>query len=202
MSKFSEWAERHAKIFGFNESDYEMLLAWDGLFAAANYSPEDLTDATDWLALHAPPAWPRDHLKAIQDRIRSQRAALMQRNDEVDTWDCPDCFGAGRIEVPHLESVRGEEWLPRDVGTGPHYYTQACCCHCARGLKGFTAHPRGGDKVSMISFTQYQIRNPAWRRQMADRELEKREEAALTPVDPKWQSTVDRILASMKREQT
>ena len=200
MSKFSEWAQRHAKIFGFTEADYSMVLAWEGLFAAANYSPEDLADATDWLATNAPPAWPRDHLKAIQDRIRSCRAIVARSQDEVADWECKDCGGSGRVTVPHLDSVKGEDWLPRDVGAGPQYYTCAVRCHCWRGINGrFTvAGRKHKQQQDMMHFGVYEQRNPNWRRQLADREHEKREEAALLPVDPKWAAMVDRLTASMK----
>ncbi len=197
MSKFSEWARRHCVVFAFDEAKVNTVLSWEGLFAAANYGPEELNEATDWIAVNAPGLKPWDHLAAIQDRIKTCRA--VSSDVKVDNWKCEDCRGTGRIVVPLLESVRGEDWLPRDVGGGAQYYTCAVRCHCERGKQDFTTIPRGLKKSeSLMSFSVYDAANPSWRRQIADREHEQREAAALTPADAEWTAIIDRLTATMK----
>lgn len=197
MSNFSRWAERHATVFTFDREKSASVLSWEGLFAAANYTPDELTDATDWIATNAAGIKPWEHLAAIQDRIKRCRA--VSNEIKVDDWKCDDCHGAGRIVVPQLESVRGEDWRPRDVGAGPQYYTCAVRCHCKRGELDYSTLPRGlKASEGMMTFATYNMANPYWRRQLADRAHEQREAAALVPVDPTWQATMDKLIATAK----
>ncbi len=199
MSNFLEWAEHHSTIFGFAEIDSKMILSWEGLFAASNFTIDELNEATKTLARN-PPAWPRDHLKAIQDAIKNQRQIVARHDDEVDDWNCSDCHGAGRIVVPHLDGIEGEDWRPQNVGAGPQYYTQAVACHCARGQKDYHTLPKGGKikNHALMTFTSYEQSNPSWRRQLADRENEQREAAALVPASDSWTKLIDRMTATMK----
>ncbi len=197
MNKFREWAQRHARIFCLDDKTINSVLSWEGLFAAANYLPDELNDATDWIAANAAGIKPWEHLAAIQDRIKRCRA--VSNEVKVDNWNCNDCHGTGRIVVPQLENVRGEDWLPRDVGAGPQYYTCAVRCHCKRGEQDFSTLPRGLKKSeSMMTFATYDLANPAWRRQLADREQEQREAAALVTASDAWTKLIDRMTATMK----
>ncbi len=197
MSSFSTWAKRHCTVFAFDKEKSASVISWEGLFAAANYTPDELNEATDWIALNAPGLKPWEHLAAIQDRIK--RCRSVANEVKVDNWKCDDCQGTGRIVVPQLEGVRGEEWLPRDVGAGPQYYTCAVRCHCERGKQDFSTLPRGKkESEGMMTFATYNTANPSWRRQIADREHEQREATALVPASDSWTKLIDRMTATMK----
>ncbi len=187
---FREWVTRHGRIFGFTEANVLMLISWEGLFAASNYTAEELAHATDTLSLK-PPAFAKDHLAAIREAITSRRAATARKADEVDNWQCDDCHGSGFICVPM--HFKGEDWIPYAAGgCAAHYHTLAVLCHCFRGTS------KVQKELKSMTFADYNARNPSWRRQLADRENEQREAAALVPASDSWTKLIDRMTATMK----
>jgi len=86
---WDKWIKRHALIFGFHtDRDMQMLLEWNLLFARAGFTPEELQEATEWLALNAHPRFPADHLALLSQRVRVRRGErdqvqeMLRRRDE------------------------------------------------------------------------------------------------------------------------
>lgn len=78
MKTYEFWAQYHASLFGLHtDADLEMLLAWARLFEKHGYTPDELMQASDFMAIHNPcPKW--EHLRAIKDAIFQQRSALQE----------------------------------------------------------------------------------------------------------------------------
>lgn len=146
MSDYEDWARHHALVFSLTTAeDAKMLLAWGDLFAASNFSPDELTQATDWLAMNSPPRFRTEHLKALQDRVRQSRQRTIINPPEDDRGSCTLCFGAGLIPVPN----------PKSLDTG-NWTTQAVACGCALG-HWFAQH--GNHRT----LSDYERQCPQWR---------------------------------------
>jgi len=76
------WSQRHAAIFGLTtDTDARMFQEWCALFTKAGFTPEELQEATEWLALHAPIGSLRsraDHLMMLRERVRGRRGEREQ----------------------------------------------------------------------------------------------------------------------------
>ena len=87
---FDDWATRHATIFSLaGESEVAMLASWQPILESAGYSLAELDDATYWMASQQAPSFVRDHLPAIQNRIRQMRTMLTHEQLQAaqkDQW--------------------------------------------------------------------------------------------------------------------
>jgi hypothetical protein len=74
MQGFQDWAKRHCTLFGLLEPKWmAMVASWQETFDLCGWTAEELHAATTWLAAHAPPRFPSEHLPALQDRVREVR---------------------------------------------------------------------------------------------------------------------------------
>lgn len=204
MIGFAAWAEKHCTVFGmFDPKHVQMVASWQPLFDAAGYASADLDEATQWLALHAPPKFPNEHLDAIRRRLMETRAVKRRGGQEdADRGDCGLCGGAGRVIVPHRGGVENGQWKPQAGSARPHHYTEAVACHCSRGRFGnWTAPDRTGRAkvVTMLTLAEYERINPLWRRQMAARDREFAELGRLTEMSPVIRAVLNRHLRQTRQ---
>lgn len=172
MDGFAEWAARHCLVFGLQESwQRDMVKSWESVFDAAGYGAGELDEATEWLAAHAPPSHPREHLRAVQERVRTLRAVtIAQRQGEDDPGNCPTCGGTGFVVVPDLRGVQGDFWAGcSGRAPGVQFYTGAVTCSCERGRFKAATDRKGR---AMATLAAYEEKNPLWREQVAAREAE------------------------------
>lgn len=197
MQGFNDWLKHHCTVFGLHDpKQIETVASWQPLFDAAGYTAPQLTEATDWLALNAPPRFLNEHLPALRARLTEQRAIEYRRaEDRFDGSTCVLCGGTGRLTVPHLGGVRNGDWLPLRIAGLPHYYTCAVRCSCARGQFGRFESTSGSQ--SLLSLEAYESRNPGWRRQLARRDQELQAEAELAnstePEFVRWAARIESI---------
>ena len=183
MDGFSEWARRHCTVFGLlDPRQVGMVASWQALFDAAGYTAAELNEATSWLATHAPPEFPSQHLGAVQQRVRSQRATeIKRREDDPDHGSCPLCAGGGLVVVPDVRGVVGGRWVGIKGGSrGATFPTHAALCKCSRGRFLNCTNGRG---ERLIDLATYEAVNPSWPAQMARRDKELAEEARLGAPD-------------------
>lgn len=147
QAEWQAWIDRHAAIFALTtEQDARMLMEWCGLFAAAGWTPAELTEATDWIALHSPPRFRSEHLAALQERVRGRRQGRPPADEAPDEMGrCTLCHGAGLVSVPSPKALALDRWG-----------TMAVACHCALGL-WFSSH--GGH----LALNVYEVSFPDWR---------------------------------------
>lgn len=174
MSKtWKEWVDYHAKMFAFDERSMIAAATWVGQFKARKFSPDELCEITDWLAMNDPPRWPDDHLTKIRERMDRIRAVEINRKEESDKSICTLCGNTGRIIVPHPDCCPNFQWDP--IAHGYPFRYRACVrCRCWRGKSGnFDPRPVEGVKQEkMITIDDYERFNPYWRDQVKEREEE------------------------------
>src|SRR5262245_57478261 len=184
---YDVWAERHATVFRLNAgTDVSMFNAWRELFLAAGYTPEELHAATAWLATHAPPRFPADHLKALVERINAARAVDYAPGPEEERGTCATCNGSGFVVVPHPAGIRRGEWDPVRAGCRPTYYTGSVLCRCGLGRWiGSRQGPHNSEskpRPALLTLDRYEQLNPHWREHMAEKQRELAARAKLGPA--------------------
>lgn len=122
---WDDWAERHSTIFGLaSDSDVAMLGEWTRLFASAGFTPREMMEASDNLALHDAPKYRSDHLRELPARARAARQARQPARTEAPSCgDCNLCGGVGRVIVPN-----------RTLLAKGLMGTEAVLCRCPLGL--------------------------------------------------------------------
>lgn len=199
---FDAWIERHTRVFGLvPEFGLRTMSLWFNLFTAASYTVAELNEATDWLALNAPPAKYEHHLWAIQSRIRGARAVDFSKEAERHEWgECTQCEGSGMVTVPHPKGLRDGLWVQiRTTRSGASFYTLAVYCTCALGnwKHGKAGHERLGDRrLRCLTLGEYERLNPDWRSQVEGRRRERVYESKLSHVP----GPLDDVLARIQKQ--
>lgn len=159
---YDRWVTYHSTLFGFEKDrDLAMLDAWGSLFRGAGYKPAELFEASNQLALNAPPKWRSEHLAAIQDRIKARRIEAMAAaaKEELSWPSCEICGGCGMAIVPLLRFVQDGKWIS--------WQTCAVFCRCVRGQREF-GHCQAAKKRT-LTLAEYESRNPDWFVQVEER---------------------------------
>lgn len=184
---WSTWIERHATLFVLRkDSDLASLAAWAKRFAAAGMTPDELTDASEWLALH-PPAFLSQHLGALLSvvhdrrfRLRNASATQARREAEPEptSGDCSLCAGTGLVQ--------GLTWTKRTRSGRP---VLACVsCRCGVGVALHQKRLEAG--YPLRSLDEHEVWAPDWR----TRKPEARAEA-----DTGLGEAVQKIIATARR---
>jgi hypothetical protein len=164
---WTDWISYHSTIFALNtESDLNMLTEWARLFQMAGWTPTELKQASEWLALHEPPAYRSQHLVALQKRLpyaRQQKGAPPAAMDGEDCGRCVVCLGTGFVTVPNHKYANE----PRGSIHHGKFYTCVVTCHCSRGRWREQHCSRDG---GILSLAEYEARWPWWREEMAQHE--------------------------------
>jgi len=200
MTDYDLWLKHHCTVFGIYEPAHvRTVKSWEPIFTAAGWLLPDLFLCTDWLAMHAPPRFLGDHLAALRNRMTELKAVSLRELDADPAYSaCVKCDGTGRLIVPHLLGIIGDEWRPvRGATPTPQYYTCAVRCDCSRGRFGnFTGRGANGD-IPLMTLAEYERANPHWHRQLARRAAMHREEARLD-VDDTWRETVAKLTRHLR----
>lgn len=162
--EWQSWVEHHAAVFALStEVDARMLAEWCGLFEKAGWTPAELREATDWVALHCPPRFRADHLIVLQERVRRRRIDRGPPQPEGETLGtCTLCRGAGLVPVPNPIQLARDLWG-----------TQAVACGCALG-RWFAEHG------NHLPLALYEREVPNWRTLVSEHEaLQRRHGRAL-----------------------
>jgi hypothetical protein len=194
------WVNLFQALFGANSADWAKTLAtWSLLFDAEGRSNSELVSAVQAISRHSPiPQWPTQFLDALRSELRQQDLSMRQATEARRLEDserpprCQTCSDFGWIcGLPHLETVRGPEWLePR--------WTCAVTCQCEAGCRVFAAwgqrQPEPKPVMSIYTYTQ---KNPHYQVQMELRALEvtakvQTYEQEKGPAE--WRATVEGIL--------
>ena len=160
MSTWNVWIERHATLFVLRkDADLASLAAWAKRFAAAGMTPEELLDASEWLALH-PPAFLSQHLAALisvvnDRRFRQKNANAAQARREAEpepiAGDCSLCAGTGLVQ--------GLTWTKRNRAGRPVLACISCRCEA-----GVTLHRRRLEAgYPLRSLDEHEVWAPDWR---------------------------------------
>ena len=203
QSEFSEWATRHATIFGFAfESELGTLLSWFDVFR--NCEARELHAVTDEMS-RRPGETPklRDHRGILLGLLREWRAVSYSRSlENAETRGaCTTCSGYGWVVVPALQGVKYGNWVPLKVARGgSHYYTSAVLCSCHVGaMKGERIRTTERRPDPPMRLERYATLNPNWRQQFAEhgRQLSAEGRAEKTELT----ETLDAVLASLRAGQ-
>jgi hypothetical protein len=160
LEGLQDWSVYHGDIFALTtKEDARMLLVWCELFLAEGYTPEELTEASKWLAMNDPPQFRSEHLAGLTGRVREQRRQTELRSPTIDERDhgkCELCAGCGFVSVP------GAGCLTAGGSRIPYNSTQtvAVFCSCAVGcakLRGYTGN------TPQRSLADYQREFPHWK---------------------------------------
>lgn len=206
-AEWDSWVVPHASIFGFSgQHDSAMLESWRFVFETAGYSAAELANATQviasgsLLATKTQSSIPRtraENLDAIHRVVRQARReraitnAAQQRGDDYRCHVCGD--GRGWVTVPHLRSLIDGQWVSP-------WYSCAVVCLCGLGDK---IQESWKDKKPM-KLANYELRNPNWRQQVADRERQQAAEREARQLSDDAQRTafgasVAKVLARAER---
>lgn len=180
VNSWPEWVSHHRRLFALHPESTAMLAEWAGLFELAGWTPSELRAASDWLAMHAPPKKPSEHLQALQDCVRGKRFEAVRRLEQDDPrGTCRDCGGSGRVIVPHLRCA---------VAQPVSWYTLAVACSCALG-DWYLRH--GG----YLSLGDYERVVPDWRERIAEHERWQEEQRRVSANTRVFDGVLGRIKA-------
>ncbi len=155
MARWSEWADRHALLFGMtSDDDARVIDAWATHLQAAGFTPAEMIAATGWLAANAPPRFKDKHLGALVDRARQARIPAADEGG-YEPGSCALCDGTGRVIVPNPKTLAAGRWG-----------TMAVLCVCQTG-RWFRANQRGLPTPQM-GLDEYEMTMPDWRERLAD----------------------------------
>ncbi len=190
-----QWANHHRAFFGWKaDEDGKMLATWVGFFRGEGYTPEEMLSATKKIAgLSKPPFQREHHLNHLVAFLKEARAenykVTARQNDELINHPapCKVCRNFGLITVPHLSGVRGGEWT--------NNYTAGVYCSCYAGNKFSGATNSKGEQRT--SLNSYERMNPAWQRQMKDRE-EREKKLNFLREDIRPPNNLDKILSKIQ----
>lgn len=150
---WKEWAVHHSRVFSLLSSD-ELLMVyeWTQLFHGVGFSPEEMAQATDWLALNAPPKYRTEHLAALQSRVRTARAEKQRREQPAQpVQGCELCDESGRVIVPSRVAL-----CQGQVGG-----TEAVFCGCRLGMwfreqarDYLRERQRPGEPTTLVAYEQ------------------------------------------------
>ena len=194
------WSDLFATMYGANSPEWQRTLGtWAVLFHAEGRSNSELLSAVQAISRMSPvPQFPTQFLDALRGELRRQDSSMRESAEAKRLAEvtkpirCRLCGDTGWVVgVPHVDFVSGPEWLlPRR--------TMAVTCQC--GLGGFinsrwaNAQP---DPKKVMSFSEYEARNPHWRAQMEVRRAEVDAELATHQQEngePSWRGVVEGIL--------
>jgi len=160
-----EWSNYHRNIFGWQSpADGSMVNTWIGFFRRSGFTPAEMFAATDACAKQTQKIYKReDHLGALQTHLHAIRQQKILRQPVKSAEDdqrgtCVYCGDSGAVSVPLLRDVVEGTWNTRR--------TCAVWCTCWAGRQFHNT--RNGKGEPMMGLTEYQHRNPLWRRQMED----------------------------------
>lgn len=154
---WDKWIIHHLTLFGKQRSaDWiETVDSWRQVFAPAGYTADELTEASNWIAIHNPPTWPAEHLAALMSRLHTQRQDQVRKytQEPEDRGTCVGCGNSGLVVVPHWKCMVGGVW----VTTRGVYYEMMVLCHCYFGRRLMTQHPE------WVTIMQYEMAYPMWK---------------------------------------
>ena len=194
------WYDLLQTLFGANSPDWAVTLtAWNTLFQAEGRSNSELVKAVEAVTRHNPiPNYAPEILNAIRSELflrdQSFREAteakrLAEVTKPIRCRRCGDCGWV--VGVPHVEFVAGPEWLkPR------RSMAVTCDCGLGRHIHGRWENAQPEAK-KVLSFSEYEGRNPHWQTQMELRRVEVAAEMAAHEQQhgaPSWRRTVEAIV--------
>lgn len=171
---YHDWCKQHATMFSLQgDGDPAMLHAWAMAFSAAGHSPDDLSEATQYLATtpgKVPQTRPQ-HIDAINARLRERKLYRMRHNDESVTYRDTHrlCHhGTGFVIVPNPKAIHDGSWQAP-------YYTCAVICDCPAGNRRLESQAKREHK--QMTFRQYELKVPNWEQMVAIRDAARSEMA-------------------------
>lgn len=217
---FDQWAARHGTTFGISsDADAATMRTWKRVFEASDYTVAELNAATDTIAVQSQRIAGASarflgkmmaHLEAIRSCIAEARTIDYRRDvdhQREDRGTCNLCGGTGRVVVPHLDCIANGQWVPVRVTRRPvgSLYTCAVLCSCDLGhwFGDRSEVQRGTLKGSrMLSIYDYAKRNPMWRNQLQQRQME--QAAVIDHADGsrcgELSPQIERLLAAFGKE--
>lgn len=196
----TRWSDLFAALFGANSPEWQRTLGtWAVLFHAEGRSNSELVSALQAISRHNPvPQFPTQFLDALRSELRRQdlsirdaheRSRLAELTKPIRCHRCGDCGWV--IGLPHVEFVSGPEWpKPRR--------TMAVTCDCGLGRhvhgRWNNAQP---DPKQVMSFAEYECRNPHWQTHQELRRVEVAAEMATWEQEhgqASWKATVEAII--------
>jgi hypothetical protein len=204
-----KWVNHHSTLFAMRgDDDLRQLHAYRKVIEAAGWTYMELCDASEWLALHAPPHFRCDHLSVLRERIVETRALPIGGDPELiadPLGTCTTCGGSGRVIVPHPRGVADGYWLPlKAARAAAAYYTAAVLCHCPLGqhigkqmdaaIADAILDKKRRVPLRMMDLADYERINPDWRKHMEMQWNQHVAEAALQgPLSHDLQTVLDRL---------
>lgn len=194
------WVDLFQALFSAHSPTWgPTLLAWKQLFEAESRSNSELVAVCHGIAKRTTiPKFAPEFLQAIREELAKQDASFARQREDARLADltqptrCRKCRDVGMITgLPHVDFVDGVNWnRPR--------YTQSATCDCAQGQQ--SRQKWLSMEKPVMTFGEYERRNPHWRSQVQMRRLEV--EAELTAHrqqhgDPAWAAVVERLKARM-----
>lgn len=195
------WMDLFQAMFSANTDNWaETLVVWDDLFRAEGRSNSEICAAVVAISKRSPmPRFAPEFLEALRQEFRAQDQSIREQQEAARVRAvskpvlCRTCGDSGWVvDLPHLETINGLEWCKP-------YRTMAATCHCGLGHhihgKWSQAHPT---PKPVMTFSEYQQRNPYWSEMWQLRAKERQAEVAAYKQQhgaQAWEQTVKRILA-------
>ncbi len=169
-----DWISKHAAIFGMSQEGQLLTLKeWARLFDRQGYTPREMIEASEWVAMNSEVRFREELLPKLRNRARDARLIASRPRladpppEDFNVPRCPGCKGEGLVKVPHYEKMM------HHLYAGRYWYDQDVACTCSLGQ--WYRKSRAGTIFHLMSIDEYESRYPSWRE---DAEQHRQEEEA------------------------
>lgn len=133
---FNDWGKAHAARFRIDErKEAVTLFAWCELLATAGFTPEELDEASKWIALNDPPAKYADHVPKLKLRVTMQRRNSGEAPAGFIGGTCGTCQGSGCVIVPLVKGMQTKGGA-RVLDDRWRTCVVRCTCQLGRAVQG------------------------------------------------------------------
>jgi len=198
---WNDWITKHARIFGMqSENEMAMLAEWANLFTTSGYTPEEMAEASQWVALNCEVRFRADLLPRLLSRAKDAalRATAPRRIDpgpQPTAASCSTCGGRGKVQVPDYQKMAHPIYAHR------YWYDLAVACRCPLGE--WHCKATSGTVFALRSLADYEAEHPHWREDAAQnrREEEAYQRAldAAKGTDSQFGQLVQRLITKAKK---
>lgn len=200
---WSDWVDKHATIFNMTQEGQLLTLReWAQMFRKHGFTPQELIDASEWVAMNVEVRFREELLPKLRARVRDARLIGKRPKltdppppDDPHCPRCPRCKGQGLIKVPHYEKMMhplyaGRYWYDRDV---------ACTCP----LGEWHRKTKAGTIFAVQGIEDYEAAYPHWR---DDAEQHRQEDAAFSKAmqaarsdDDSFGKLINRLVSKVQK---
>jgi len=162
-----------------SDADAQTLGVWIDLFIKEGFTPEQMKEASEWVALNTEIKYRSDLLPGLLSKgkeivARDAKPKQPDPGPQPEPDHCPICKGTGKVKVPDFYKMSRPIYARRG-----YYYDIDVACRCQLGE--WTRKSKKGTIFELRSLDEYEAEHPHWRARV--KEQEEKEKAYQQSLD-------------------